>query len=687
MKEFSSKTDRDSAISLTPSAPHSIQFTLDRFGTIINTNDRCLIQLGYSSQDLIGRSISSLFHIRDRSRLHSALSEGFQHSNLRSSLIFSLIRENRQSIDVIAEIDTFEDSHHVTFIVLTCKLLNSQNHFEQTPEQTALEALQYQQNREQLISAIALRIRESLDLNTILYRTVEEVRLFLDTDRVLIYRFEPDWSGTIAVESVNSPWEAILGRNFQDPCFTETHIRQYQNGRIQVVGDIHAANLQPCHQELLASLQVRANLVVPIVSEMQLWGLLIAQHCQGARHWQSSTVDLLKQLATQVGIAVQQAELLNRVQDINAQLELQVEERTRKLQQILNFEKLARRITEKVRDTLDENQILQSVTQELTQVLKLDRALVERYDDPSFVAPNDTSTAHLACSIVDDQGILGDLWLIRDRMFEQDEIDFVQQIANQCAIAIRQARLYQTVQTKAEGLETLIRLKDEFLTSITHELRTPISSISLATQTLQKVLELKGALTSDNPTVIRTIEILERECQREIRSIDNLLTLSYLDAGEMINPIKIDLNVWLPRAAAPFRDRASTRQQQFKIDIHKQLPLLKTDLTYLERILVELLNNAYKYTPANGDIVVRAIAINNQLQLCVSNSSAEMTPEQLQRIFEKFYRIPDRDIWEASGAGLGLAVVKKLTERLGATIAVESSRDRTAFTLTFDQSR
>ncbi|BAU13787.1 GAF sensor signal transduction histidine kinase [Leptolyngbya sp. NIES-3755] len=679
MKEFPSETPNcDISISLTPFAPQSIQFTLDRSGIIISTNDLCLIHLGYSSQDLIGRSVFSLVHVRDQARLHSALIDRVQ-----SPFLFSLLRADGQSLDVVLEIDSFEDADHVTFLIFTCRISTSQH--TSFPEQTELEALQYQRTREQLISAIAQRIRASLDLNTILNCTVEEVREFLNTDRVLIYRFEADWSGTIAVESVNPPWNPILGKNFQDPCFPATYIQQYYQGRIQAIRNINEAEVHPCYKNLLASLQVRANLVVPIVSEMGLWGLLIAQHCREDRQWFDSTIDLLKQLATQVGFAVQHAELLKRVQDMNVHLELQVQERTRKLQQILDFEKLARRITEKVRDTLDENQILISVTEELTQVLDLELALVELYDDSNFVAPHDIDITRLACPIVDDQGILGNLWLVRNRLFEQDEIDFVQQIANQCAIAIRQARLYQAVQTEVQGLERLIQLKDEFLTSITHELRTPISSISLAAQTLRKVLDLKGSLSSDNPTVIRTIEILERECQREIRLIDNLLTLSYLDAGEAINPIKVNLNVWLPRAVAPFRDRTLTRQQRFSLNLAQQLPLLETDLTYLERILVELLNNAYKYTPADGEILVSATTIEDQLHLCVSNSSQEMSPEELERIFDKFYRLPDRDIWEASGAGLGLAVVKKLTERLGASIAVESNRDRTAFTLIFNQ--
>lgn len=598
------------------------------------------------------------------------------------------------------------------------------------------EALQQQSEQQRLIATIAQRIRTSLDLNTILQRTVEEVRQFLQTDRVLIYRFEPDWSGTITVESVAAPWTAVLGSSFQDPCFTASHIDRYRQGRIQVVADIYAAGLNQCHIDLLASLQVRANLVVPIVADQDLWGLLIAQHCREPRLWETPTIDLLKQLATQVGIAVYQAELHSQVQSLNTHLEFQVKERTIQLQQALDFEAVLRRITEKVRDSLDESQILQGVTAELAQVLHVHRCQVELYNPLQTIAtivfesitasvtassaaalgqsypianfqeiytpllagqvvqfveavslwnPALANVTRLACPIRDDQGTLGNLWLLRSReeYFDDFEIQLIEQVADQCAIAIRQARLYETAQTQIEALEKFISLKDEFLTSVSHELCTPMSSIHLAAQTLEKLLHESGELTTENSTIARTLAILKQECQREMRVIHNLLTISYAEGEELLAPVLIDLASWLPQIIEPFQALTAHRQQQLQLTIAENLPLLELDLAYLERIVNELLNNACKYTPAQGLIRVSAVRLPHALQLAVTNSGATIDPEDLTHLFEKFYRGSGSDVWEYGGAGLGLAVVKKLVERLKATIAVTSHDQEITFTVTF----
>jgi PAS domain S-box-containing protein len=605
-----------------------------------------------------------------------------------------------------------------------------------THRKQVAEELQQQIERQRLISTIAQRIRASLDLNTILNSTVEEVRQFLQTDRVLIYRFEPDWSGKIIVESVAAPWTAVLGSSFQDPCFTANHIDRYRQGRIQVVADIYAAGLNQCHIDLLASLQVRANLVVPIVSQ-DLWGLLIAQHCREPRQWETLTIELLKQLATQVGIAVHQAELHNQVQRLNTHLEFQVKERTAQLQQALDFEAVLRRITEKVRDSLDESQILQAATQELAQVLQIHRCEVELYnplhttvtiayayvengatealgienaaiasrpiaDYPEIYTPllegqtmqfvealsgnlELATVTRLACPICDDQGILGNLWLERSRgeYFDDFEIQLVEQVADQCAIAMRQARLYEAAQTQVEALEKFISLKDEFLASVSHELCTPMSSIHLAAQTLEKLLTEAGGSATQNPIVGRTLAILKEECQREMRVINNLLTLSYADGEERLAPTLIDFSAWLPQIAEPFRPLAAHRQQDFQMTIAEDLPLLELDLVYLERIINELLNNACKYTPATGAIAIAVIGLPTELQISVTNSSAPMSHEALTHLFEKFYRVPDSSVWEYGGAGLGLAVVKKLVERLQAQIEVTTADRQITFRLRF----
>jgi PAS domain S-box-containing protein len=174
--------------------------------------------------------------------------------------------------------------------------------------------LRQSQEREKLVGQLAQQIRQSLDLEMILNTTVTEVRRLFNIDRVLIFHFQPDWSGTVIAESVGAEWRAILSEDMIDPCLATTYVRQYQQGRVSAIADIHSSNVDPCHAEMLAEFQVRANLVVPILRGDQLWGLLIAHHCSEPRSWQTSEVELLQQLSTQVGTAIQQAELYQQSQ-------------------------------------------------------------------------------------------------------------------------------------------------------------------------------------------------------------------------------------------------------------------------------------------------------------------------------------------------------------------------------------
>ncbi|OKH38693.1 hypothetical protein NIES2119_08850 [[Phormidium ambiguum] IAM M-71] len=183
------------------------------------------------------------------------------------------------------------------------------------------EALTQQAERERMIYAIAQRIRQSLDLKQILSTTVDEVRHFLQTDRVIIYRFNPDWSGIVVEESVAEGWLKILNMEITDTYFVERQGKAYQYNTIRVTSDIYEAGFADCHIELLEKLQVRAKLIVPILQGENLWGLLVAHHCSSPRHWYPWESELLQQLATQVAIAIQQSELHQQLQIANKQLE------------------------------------------------------------------------------------------------------------------------------------------------------------------------------------------------------------------------------------------------------------------------------------------------------------------------------------------------------------------------------
>jgi two-component system NtrC family sensor kinase len=172
----------------------------------------------------------------------------------------------------------------------------------------------WQLHKEQIIHTLSSQIHQTLDLTSILQTTVQSVRQLLDTDRVVIYKFAPDWSGSVVVESVTEGCPSILDCQVHDPCFSEKYVEPYRHGRIHVVPDVQRSNLLPCYVDFLAQLQVRANLVAPIVCNNQLWGLICIHECRSTRLWQPMEKNLVDQLSTHVGIAIQQAELYQTLQ-------------------------------------------------------------------------------------------------------------------------------------------------------------------------------------------------------------------------------------------------------------------------------------------------------------------------------------------------------------------------------------
>lgn len=173
--------------------------------------------------------------------------------------------------------------------------------------------------QEQAVAAIALRIRQSLNLESVLHCTVTEVQQLMQANRVLIYRFEPDWSGIVTTEAVSQPQWSVIDRVIKDDCFAEAWLNPYRHGHLFSVSDIHQSRLSQCHIEFLEQFQVKANIAVPILltNEEQsdrLWGLLIVHQCSAPRNWQESELELLKLLSTQIAIAIQQAELYEQAQ-------------------------------------------------------------------------------------------------------------------------------------------------------------------------------------------------------------------------------------------------------------------------------------------------------------------------------------------------------------------------------------
>lgn len=250
-------------------------------------------------------------------------------------------------------------------------------------------------------------------------------------------------------------------------------------------------------------------------------------------------------------------------------------------------------------------------------------------------------------------------------------------------------------------IEVLNQLKDDFLSTISHELRSPMSNIKMATQMLKLLLVqdktndngqarclTKQEQTNRQAKVAHYLLILEQECDREMNLLNNFLDLQQLDAGNYrLTQTTVDLQEKIPQVIKPFSKRTVNQQQTLKLEITNNLPILKIDQTSLERILAELLCNACKFTPSGGEIIVvlgskpTSTDALYTLQLRVKNSGVEIPLSEYSHIFDRFYRLTNGDRWKHDGTGLGLTLVKKLTEHLGGTIQVECENGQTCFTV------
>ncbi len=431
---------------------------------------------------------------------------------------------------------------------------------------------------------------------------------------------------------------------------------------------------------------------------------------------------------------IEQEEVLMRIQThltiqrMRQKLTLQ----NQKLQQTLNFEALIRHITDKIRDSLDETTILETATTELAKALNLNGCQIELYDSQQIAAtiayeyttlppglgatrniddfpelydqllermpiqlvenipqfnPAGIQVTRLACPIFDDQGIIGNLWGLRppEAIFNEFEVTLMQQVASQCAIAIRQARLYETSKKYVQELEKLNQLKDDFLKTISHELKTPMSSIQLATQTMEKLIGSAEILRKSN-TFNKVLQIFHESCQRQSQLIEDLLTLTHVDAKSqtLVNEW-IDLHPWITDVTELFFQRIANPKHQINFEFHQQNIRFISDPLVLERILRELLNNALKYTPDREQIIIKTQATAEEIILCVVNTGVEISPEEQERVFTPFYRIPSDDPWQYAGTGLGLTLVTKLARVLGASVELQSQEGQTVFSVKFSK--
>lgn len=263
--------------------------------------------------------------------------------------------------------------------------------------------LQQQQAREVTVAKVINKVRRSLDIKTIFQTTTQEVRQLLNTDRTVIYRFNRDWSGEFVAESVAGGWISLLQSQTNNPTLradisecsiqqlatlainqVDTYLQETQGGSYsrgetyRVVEDIYNQEFTPCYLEVLESYQARAYVIVAIYQNEKLWGLLASYQNSDLRQWQESEVSWMLDIAAELGVALQHAELLEAQQ-------LKSEE----IRQAAERERVLTKVTDKIQQSQDLRTIFNVTTNEVRKLLGVDRVTIYRFNSDwsgSFVA-------------------------------------------------------------------------------------------------------------------------------------------------------------------------------------------------------------------------------------------------------------------------------------------------------------
>ena len=234
------------------------------------------------------------------------------------------------------------------------------------------------------------------------------------------------------------------------------------------------------------------------------------------------------------------------------------------------------------------------------------------------------------------------------------------------------------IKASREQATAASRLKDEFLATLSHELRTPMTPILGWAQILRRIAD-------GNPRVLQAAEIIERNALAQVRLVDDLLDMSRIISGKIAMDMQVVpvANV-LAAALDAVRDAARARDIELRTAIDDDLPPLRADPHRLQQILWNLLSNAVKFTPPGGHVDVTVRAADFVMEIVVKDSGQGIPEEFLPHVFERFRQVDSSITRSHGGLGLGLAIVKQLVELHGGAVSVASDGPDmgTTFTVT-----
>jgi PAS domain S-box-containing protein len=543
--------------------------------------------------------------------------------------------------------------------------------------------------RTQLLSEVTLKIRNSLELEEILQTSVEEVQKILDASRVLIFQLQSDATGVVVREAVQPHWTALQGREITDPAFYCDIHQPVRLGQVSAIADWQ--EIATHFPQTDGSHCVRARLVVPIFIPSAgkkrvgretfplLWGFLIAHQCDRTRHWKIFEVELLQQLADQMGIAITHAQLINNLEDVVSQRTAELLAANHSLQHEIRdrrrAERALRRSEQQLRLTTDALPVLICYVDAQQRYRFNNRA----YED-CWGKPRSDITGHYLWEVLGEevyntrlphvQAALSGARVSYETQYTDASgktrhvsLTYIPDVADTGDI-----KGYFGVEIDISERKAVEQMKDEFLSVASHELRTPLTSIRgslglLATNRL-------GALSSQGQ---RMLDIALNNTDRLCRLINDILDLQRMESGQ-VPLLKQCCNAQhlLVQAIEIVQGMA----QEAGVTLHAESP--PTGLTIwancdqILQTLTNLIGNAIKFSPPGETIHLAVSACDRDVLFQVRDRGRGIPNDKLETVFGRFQQVDASDSRQKGGTGLGLAICRQIINQHDGEIWAES---------------
>lgn len=248
--------------------------------------------------------------------------------------------------------------------------------------------------------------------------------------------------------------------------------------------------------------------------------------------------------------------------------------------------------------------------------------------------------------------------------FGQEDVETLTTLAAQAAVAIENARLVEALRQAYERLGELDKLKSDFIAIASHELRTPLSLILLY-----------AAVVGE--TAGPQMDVVLRAALRLKHIIETMLNLRHLETGQMmLAPVSFDLRAEVQEACDAYEIIAEANELVLEIDLPDEEVTVQADEEKVRVVLDNLISNAVRFTPAGGRVQVALCSRGNEVEISVADTGVGIPPQELERIFDRFYQVEDHMTREHGGMGLGLSIVRGLVELHGGRVRVESVPDQ-----------